>query len=99
MSELDAQISAAEQRLIDRQEGLKQRASLIGDRVKDGLRPARLLAPALGTAAAGAALWWTVRRARRAPVVTLLTGWALEAALPLLVQRFTAREPGGPARR
>jgi hypothetical protein len=99
MSELDAQIRAAEQRLIEREQQLSQRAALLGVKVRQGLRPARFAAPALGAAAAGAALWWTLRRARRAPMVTLLAGWALEAGLPLLRQRFAAREPGPAARR
>lgn len=99
MSELDAQISAAEQRLIDRQERLQQRAALIGVRTRQGMRPARLLAPALGAAAAGATLWWTLRRARRAPLITLLAGWAFEAGLPLLRQHLSDRAPAPPARR
>lgn len=99
MSELDAQISAAEQRLVERQERLRQRAALLGVRARQGMRPARLVAPALGAAAAGAALWWTLRGARRAPLLTLLSGWALEAGLPLLRQHFGAREPPAPARR
>lgn len=99
MSELDAQIAAAEQRLMERQRQLQQRATLIGVRVRKALRPGRFAAPAIGAAAAGAALWWTLRRARRAPILTLLAGWALEAGLPLLRQRFTTREPVPPARR
>ena len=99
VSELDAQISAAEQRLIERQERLQARAALLGIRARQGLRPARMVAPALGAAAAGMTLWWTLRRARSVPLLTLLAGWALEAGLPLLRQRFSEREPLPPARR
>lgn len=64
--DLDARIRAAELRLIAREEGLLRRVEEVATRVREAARPRRLLVPALGVLAAGAALWWTLRRLRPA---------------------------------
>lgn len=63
---LEARIRAAELRLIAREEDLQRRLQVLGARVREATRPRRLLVPALGVLAAGAALWWALRRWRPA---------------------------------
>jgi apolipoprotein D and lipocalin family protein len=86
--DLEAQIRAAEQRLIAREEGLQRRLEGLGARVREATRPSRLLVPALGVLAAGAALWWALRRLRPA-----LPGAA--PSFPAAPQRDAARHEGG----
>jgi apolipoprotein D and lipocalin family protein len=63
--DLDARIRAAEGRLVAREQDLQRRASGLGQRVRAAMRPGRLLVPALGALAGGAALWWVLRPPRR----------------------------------
>lgn len=62
--DLDERIRAAELRLVTREEQLQRGLEGLGLRVRTALQPRRLLAPALGVAAAGIALWWGLRRLR-----------------------------------
>lgn len=65
--DLDARILLAEQRLIARDEDLRQRIATVGERVRAALRPWRLVAPLAGGALALGSLWWMGRRGERHP--------------------------------
>lgn len=67
VGDLEARIQAAEGRLVARERDLQRRASGIGQRVRAATRPGRLVVPALGMLAGGAALWWALRPSRRVP--------------------------------
>lgn len=83
--DLDARIRAAELRLIAREEDLQRRLEGLAARVREAARPRRLLVPALGVLAAGAALWWVLRRLRP----------ALHEVLPVHAPAHGAGRPGG----
>jgi len=61
---LDERIRRAELRLIAREDSLKRRIDLLGQRVQEALRPRRYLTPAIGVAAASWALWMMLSRRR-----------------------------------
>jgi apolipoprotein D and lipocalin family protein len=63
--DLDARIQWAEQRVIARDERLRSRVSSLTQRARQALRPARLVAPALGGAVGLLALWGLLRGRRR----------------------------------
>lgn len=67
-ADIDARILQAEQRLIAREENLRRGVTAFGDQVRETIRPARLLQPALLTAAVAViVLWWPSRKSASAP--------------------------------
>jgi hypothetical protein len=65
---LDERIRLAELRLIAREDSLKRRIDVLGDRLQVVLHPRRYIAPAVGIAVAAWSLWMMLSRrpARRA---------------------------------
>jgi hypothetical protein len=61
---LDERIRRAELRLIAREDGLKRRIDLLGERVQQVLEPRRYIAPAVGIAMASWVLWMMASRRR-----------------------------------
>jgi len=61
---LDERIRRAELRLLAREDSLKRRIDLLGQRVQEVLQPRRYVAPAIGIATASWALWLILSRGR-----------------------------------
>ena len=102
---LDERIRRAELRLLAREDSLKRRIDLLGQRVQEVLQPRRYVAPAIGIATASWALWLILSRGRvratepgampRAPIASTLSElpWVhlLPLVLPLLPAAWRAR--------
>jgi apolipoprotein D and lipocalin family protein len=102
---LDERIRRTELRLIAREDSLKRRIDLLGQRVQQVLEPRRYIAPAVGVAMASWALWLMLSRRRprarapgaraRAPAAGMLSElpWVhlLPLVLPLLPAGWRAR--------
>jgi hypothetical protein len=81
---LDERIQRAELRLIAREDGLKRRIDLLGQRVEHALEPRRYVVPAIGVAAASLALWLMLsrRRTRAALPSAMSRAGSMLAGLP-----------------
>jgi apolipoprotein D and lipocalin family protein len=93
LESLDERIRRAELRLIAREDSLKRRINLLGQRVQDALEPRRYVVPAIGLATASLALWMMRSRRRRvtspgararAPAASMLSELPWMHLLPLV---------------